>query len=80
MGWTSLFSRRRPVENLTPAEEWERDYAAASGVSVQWMREHNRVVVKCSCGDEGCEGYRSINRELAEEEGFAIVVPRGEHL
>lgn len=49
------------------AELFEREYAARSGISVERLRELGRVVRPCHCGDEMCEGWQSINRELAEE-------------
>lgn len=52
---------------MITAEEFERQYAERSGTSVERLRELGRVVRPCHCGEEGCEGWQSINRELAEE-------------
>lgn len=49
------------------AEEFERQYAERSGVTVERLRELGRVVRPCHCDAEGCEGWQSINRELAAE-------------
>ena len=47
------------------AREFERQYAANSGVSVRWMRHHNQVVRPCACGEEGCHGFQSISMASA---------------
>ena len=49
------------------AEEFERAYAERSGVTVEWLREHGRVVRPCYCGDALCEGWQSLDRTLADE-------------
>lgn len=49
------------------AEEFELQYAERSGVTVEWLRERGRVVRPCNCGSSDCEGWQSINRELADE-------------
>jgi hypothetical protein len=48
------------------AEQFERDYAERSGVTVEWLREH-RVVRPCDCREEGCDGWQSVSREFAAE-------------
>lgn len=52
------------------AEEFERRYAERGGMTVEKLRSLGRVVAPCECGDELCEGWQSISRELAEEEGL----------
>ena len=49
------------------AEEFERAYAARSGLSVSELREMGRVVRPCGCGEEGCEGWQSVSAEAAAE-------------
>lgn len=46
------------------AEEFERVYAARSGVTVEWLREQGRVVATCDCDYEFCEGFQSLSAEI----------------
>ena len=48
------------------AEEFERDYAERSGVTVEWLREH-RTVRPCDCDYEKCEGWQMVSHEAATE-------------
>lgn len=48
------------------ADEFERAYAARSGVTVDELREY-RTVRPCACGEDGCEGWQSISHERAAE-------------
>lgn len=48
------------------AEEFERAYAARSGVSVEELRQY-RTVRPCACGEPECEGWQSISHERAAE-------------
>ena len=45
------------------AAQFEREYAERSGVTVEWLRAHGRVVRRCRCGEEGCEGWQSVARD-----------------
>jgi hypothetical protein len=47
-------------------EEFEMRYAARSGVSVEWLRSQGQVVVRCGCGEDGCEGWAMVSKEYAE--------------
>lgn len=49
------------------ASEFERAYADRSGVTVEWLRQHGRVVVPCRCGAPGCEGWASVSQENAAD-------------
>lgn len=49
------------------ADEFERAYAARSGVTVDWLREHGRVVVRCHCDEPECEGWASMSAEAAAD-------------
>jgi hypothetical protein len=42
----------------TSAEQFAREYASRSGVTVKWLREHGREAVSCGCGDAECEGWQ----------------------
>jgi hypothetical protein len=42
-------------------EEFEVAYAARSGCSVAELRAAGRIVVPCSCGLDGCEGWMSVS-------------------
>lgn len=57
--------RIRP--RLSSAEQFEREYAERNGLSVAELRAFGRVVRPCSCGSPLCQGWQSINRDLAEE-------------
>ena len=50
------------------AGEFERRYAERSkGITVAQLRALGRVVVKCDCGDELCQGWASLPRGIAED-------------
>jgi hypothetical protein len=46
-------------------EQFEREYAERSGLTVERLRELGRVVLPCECDYEGCQGWRSVSREIA---------------
>lgn len=46
-------------------EEFEQAYAQRSGVTVEWLHEHDRRAYPCDCGEEGCEGWQMLSREHA---------------
>lgn len=39
------------------AEEFARQYAERSGVTVEWLREQNMVPKPCDCGQGSCAGW-----------------------
>jgi hypothetical protein len=48
-------------------DEFEQMYAKRSGVTVEWLHDHNRIGLPCSCGINGCEGWQMahlLKREL----------------
>lgn len=49
---------RGDVRRMKTADEFAREYAARSGVTVDWLREHGREARPCDCGDEMCEGWQ----------------------
>lgn len=49
------------------ADEFERQYAARSGISVEQLRQLGREVRPCDCGEDDCEGWQSISTERARE-------------
>lgn len=49
------------------AEQFEREYAARSGMTVERLRELGRVVRACDCDFAGCYGWRSVSLEHAAE-------------
>ena len=49
------------------AEDFERQYAERSGITVEHLRELGRVVRPCDCGEENCRGWQSMSRERAAE-------------
>ncbi len=53
------------------AEEFERQYAERSGITVEQLRKMGRIVVPCDCDYELCEGWQSTTAErLADERRF----------
>jgi hypothetical protein len=56
-------SKQKPLS----AEQFEREYARRSGLSVQKLRECGRVVRSCDCGAIGCFGWQSVSRDHAAE-------------
>lgn len=49
------------------AAAFEARYAARSGITVERLRALGRVVLPCSCGEEGCEGWQSISEARAAD-------------
>lgn len=51
------------------AEEFERCYAVASGLTVEQLRhDYKRIVVPCDCGEDGCRGWKSTTQEREDEQ------------
>lgn len=48
------------------AEEFEREYAEGSRMTVEELRRY-RVVRPCSCGDAICRGWQMVSHEAAAE-------------
>ena len=48
-------------------DQFEKQYAESSGMTVEKLRELGRVVVKCRCGPGICDGWASMPQDLAEE-------------
>lgn len=48
------------------AEEFEAQYAARSGITVEELRAAGLVVVACACGQATCQGWQSVNRRYVE--------------
>lgn len=46
-------------------DEFERGYADASGLTVEWLRAQGRIVVRCDCGDDLCRGWASVPGDIA---------------
>jgi hypothetical protein len=49
------------------AEQFEREYAERSGVTVEWLKANGRVVRPCDCHEEDCEGWQSVSSRRAAE-------------
>ncbi len=43
--------------------EFEQQYADASGVTIEWLREYGRYGAVCDCGDEICTGFKMCHRD-----------------
>jgi hypothetical protein len=50
---------------MVTREEFERGYAKRSGLTVEELRSHGRVVVRCWCGDRSCDGWASVSADAA---------------
>lgn len=50
------------------ATEFAEAYAARTGVTVEWLREHGREVRPCDCGEDICEGWRMAHVRYEEED------------
>ena len=59
--------QRRLTEQLDSPLKFERWYAKQCGVAVEGLRSWGRVVIPCECGDEGCMGWASMSRDIAED-------------
>jgi hypothetical protein len=53
---------------LITAEEFERQYAERSGITVERLREMGRIVAPCNCGEDMCEGWQSTTQERLDDE------------
>lgn len=55
------------------ADEFIKGYAERSGVTIEWLYEHGRVVVNCGpdqrCGEPDCPGWALVSREAFERDG-----------
>lgn len=38
-------------------DEFEAEYAAASGITVEKLHEYGLYAMPCDCGDESCRGW-----------------------
>ena len=50
------------------ADQFEKAYAARTKISVRELRSYGRVVRPCTCDEDGCEGWQSVNSESWEED------------
>ena len=52
-------------------EEFAEQYAANSGVTVEWLKEQGREPRPCHCGPEnGCEGWQMARVGSTRAEGY----------
>lgn len=56
------------MEPRLTAEEFARQYAERSGVTVEWLREQGHDVRPCDCDDDICTGWQMVNVELHDAE------------
>jgi len=65
------------MQTQVTREQFEQAYAARSGVTVDWLKEHGREARPCACNNEGCEGWQMAHvKELqwAVDQGIATPV------
>lgn len=48
--------------------EFEQQYASRYGITIEQLRALGRVVVKCKCVEEDCEGWASLSKENADRD------------
>lgn len=58
---------------LRPLIEFAEDYAARSGVTVEWLRENGREPQGCDCSEPECEGFQMAHTK--EDPGFGPYIP-----
>lgn len=46
---------------LYTKEDFERDYAKNSGMSVERLKELGQVAVECGCDEDDCLGFRMVS-------------------
>lgn len=46
-------------------DEFERAYAERSGVTVEWLHDHDRHAYPCICGGSDCGGWQMLSRQAA---------------
>lgn len=45
----------------TTPEDFERDYAERSGMSVAELRAAGQIVLPCDCGEKECLGWQMVS-------------------
>jgi hypothetical protein len=45
------------------ADEFMKEYAARSNVTVEFLEENGRRVFPCKCGDSTCEGWAVLGKD-----------------
>lgn len=45
-------------------ENFVKEYAERSGLSVEILHALGQIAVKCDCEYEGCEGWTMVSKEL----------------
>jgi hypothetical protein len=49
------------VKIIIPQEDFEAEYAARSGVSIEQIHAHGRGAVPCECDEPECLGWQMVN-------------------
>ena len=44
-------------------DEFERQYAERSGVTVEWLHGEGLYATPCDCEEEGCEGWQMVHAD-----------------
>jgi hypothetical protein len=62
------------------AAQFAEDYAQRSGVTVQWLKDHDREPRPCRCGELDCRGWQmarlKIDGDWPEGSAFPTGDPR----
>jgi hypothetical protein len=42
-------------------DDFEKQYAEKSNVTVEWLHENHQGAIPCECGEDGCKGWQMVN-------------------
>jgi hypothetical protein len=45
-------------------EEFERQYAEKSGVTIEWLHAHGQFAEPCDCEWDECKGWAMVGRDI----------------
>lgn len=48
-------------------DEFEKEYALRSKVSVEWLHQQGQIAMPCDCGETGCEGWKMTQKAQFNE-------------
>lgn len=48
-------------------EQYIKQYAENSSVTVEWLKEHNQIAVKCNCDYRNCKGWVMVDKDIYDK-------------
>ena len=45
-------------------QEFEEQYAARSGISIEWLKREGQISLPCHCDEDGCQGWQMVSWRL----------------